>query len=90
MKKQFEQYLINKEYATTTKSGRPSTVYDYLKRIDKVCKRENITWENLFENINDIITLYNIGGSKENLGKKSHNSVINALKRFSEFVTSSK
>ena len=40
MKEQFCQFLINKGYKVVTPSGNPSTVYDYLKRIDKVCEWE--------------------------------------------------
>lgn len=86
MKKQFEEYLISKGYKQTTPSGNPSTVYDYVKRINNICKWENITWEELANNIQVYLPQYDIGGKKEDLGKKSHNAVINDLRRFSEFV----
>ena len=86
MKKQFEDYLIKQGYAVKTRSGKPSTVYDYIKRIDKVCKIENTTWNDLAMNISEIVIQYDSGGCKENIGKQSHHSVINALKRFSEFL----
>lgn len=86
MKKQFEEYLINKGYKQTTPSGQPSTVYDYIKRIDRVCEWENMNWEQLADSIQKILCQYDIGGEKENLGKISHNAVINALRRFSDFV----
>lgn len=86
MKKHFEEYLISKGYKQTTPSGHPSTVYDYVKRIDKICKWESITWEELANNIHDFLLQYDVGGEKEKLGKISHRAVINALKRFSEFV----
>ncbi|HHY82592.1 MAG TPA: hypothetical protein GX505_07920 [Clostridiales bacterium] len=87
LKEQFEKYLINKGYKQTTPSGHPSTVYDYCKRIDKVCEWENITWHQIADNISVILPQYDIGGEKEDLGKISHSAVINALRRFSEFVT---
>ncbi len=86
MKNEFEKFLIEKGYKVTTPSGHPSTVYDYLKRIDKVCEWENKSWAELATNISNIISQYDIGGSKEDLGRKSHNAVINALRRFGEFV----
>lgn len=89
MKKQFEEYLINNGYKQTTPSGNPSTVYDYIKRIDKICEWEDITWQQLANNSQMYLMQYDIGGTKEDLGKKSHNAVINALRRFSEFVTHS-
>ena len=86
MKKQFEKYLIDKGYKQLTPSGNPSTVYDYIKRIDKICEIENINWQQLADNIQTVLEEYDIGGIKEELGKKSHNAVINALRRFSEFT----
>ena len=86
MKQQFEEYLIKRGYAITTPRGNPSTVYDYPKRIEKVCEWENTNWAGLATNIDAILAKYDIGGSKEKLGNKSHSAVINALKRFSEFL----
>jgi len=86
MKNQFEEYLIKQGYSVTTPSGNPSTVYDYIKRIDRICLNENMTWNELANQVSMVITQYDIGGSKEELGRKSHNAVINALKRFGDFV----
>ena len=86
MKKEFENYWILQGYSLTTPSGNPSTVYDYIKRIDKVCIWENCTWETLATNISNIVRVYDIGGLKENLGNSSHRAVINALKRFRDFL----
>lgn len=86
MKEQFRAYLINKGYALVTPSGNPSTVYDYQKRIDKVCEWECRTWNELAANIGTIVALYDVGGLKEDFGKKSNNAFINALKRFKEFI----
>jgi hypothetical protein len=86
MDKEFKEYLILKGYKEFTPTGNPSTVYDYIKRINKVCEWENFTWKMLEEKIDYILTEYDIGGSKEYLGKKSHSAVINALRRFKEFV----
>jgi hypothetical protein len=86
MKEQFERYLIDCGYKQKTPSGNPSTVYDYIKRIDKICEWENISWEQLATNIHIILPQYDVGGNKEDLGKKSHNAVINALRRFSDYV----
>ena len=87
MKKEFEVFLIDKGYKQYTPSGNPSTVYDYMKRIDKVCEWENITLQNLFENIKIILPQYDLGGIKEDHGKKSHSAVISALRCFAEFTS---
>lgn len=86
MREEFESYLIRRGYKLTTPSGTPSTVYSYIKQIDKVCDWEGCSWEKLAANITVIVPKYDVGGEKEELGCTSHNSVINALKRFKEFV----
>ncbi len=86
MKNEFRNYLIKKGYSEYTPRGNKSTVYDYIKRIDKVCEWEDITWQDLKNNISMILKEYDVGGVKEDLGKKSHSAVINALRRFDEFL----
>ncbi len=86
MKEKFMDYLTKQGYSVTTPAGNPSTVYDYAKRIDKVCEWENMTWTGLAENIGAIVAQYDVGGSKEDFGLKSKSAVINALKRFQEFL----
>ncbi len=87
MEKRFKQFLISRGYKEITPSGRPSTVYDYGKRISRICKDEHLSWQGLAENIETILPQYDFGGCKEALGRKSHNAVINALRRFAEFIS---
>ncbi len=83
----FEAYLIKEGYSTETPSGHPSTVYSYIDGIERnVLDEEHISWDGLKNNIDTIVKQYDIGGSKESIGSKSNCTVINALKRFSEFV----
>jgi len=87
----FEKYLIEQGYKEFTPSGRPSTTYDYSKsRIPKICEREGISVEQLASNIRYYVEKYDDGGSESKFGKKSHNSFINALKKFEEFIYSLK
>ena len=87
MKKQFEKYLIEKGYKTITPSGAPSTVYDYIKRIDYVCEIEGYSsWEELANVIPYKVIEYDTNGPKEYLGQKSHRSVISALIQFKNFI----
>jgi hypothetical protein len=79
-------YLFEQGYSVTTPAGNPSTVYQYANRIENVCEWENMTWAGLAKNINAIVAQYDIGGTKEEIGLKSNSTVINALKRFSEFL----
>ena len=83
----YEAYLISAGYETETPSGHDSTVYAYSKAIaNHVLKNEHMTWNGLQGNIDNIVKRYDVGGAMERIGAKSNNTVINALKRFAEFV----
>ena len=82
----FEDYLIAAGYAVETDSGNPSTVFAYINAVDKVCSEEGLSWDGLRTNISTIVPKYDVGGTKELIGAKSNKTVINALKRFAEFV----
>lgn len=86
MLENFKLYLIKKGYKQYTPSGNPSTVYDYIKRIEKICKKERISIEELADNLNNYVKKYDVFGVEEEFGKKSHNAFICALKRFQEFI----
>ena len=64
MKEQFKAYLTKQGYSITTPAGNPSTVYDYVKRVNKACEWENTTWTGLASNVNNIAAMYDIGGAK--------------------------
>ncbi len=81
----FKRYLIHKGYSEYTPSGNPSTVYDYVKRVEKICERERISIKKLAENIDVYVKKYDTFGSEAEFGKRSHNSFISALKRFEDF-----
>ena len=84
----YETFLINAGYETVTPAGAPSTVYSYSGAITRhVLEEEHITWGILKNNIDDILKKYDVGGAKEHIGAKSNKTVINALKRFKEFVS---
>lgn len=82
----FEKYLINAGYAEYTASGNPSTVFSYTHAIKKVLQEEGLSWHALQNDIENIVPVYDIGGSKQHIGALSNCTVINALKRFAEFV----
>lgn len=87
MEKQFYDYLVahgKKEY---TASGRKSTVYSYYNRINKICERESMTWEQLAENIEAILLKYDVGCAEEAYGMSSSKTPINALRSFADFVS---
>ena len=87
MLENFKTYLIKKGYSEFTPSGNPSTVYDYMKRVEKIRSRENISINELSENISYYVEKYDYAGTESEFGKRSHNAFINALKRFEEFLS---
>ena len=83
----YEAYLISAGYRTETPSGHDSTVYSYSGAIrNHVLANEHITWEGLKDDIDNIVAKYDVGGLMKHIGAISNSTVINALKRFSEFV----
>ena len=83
---QFKEYLINKGYSEYTPSGKPSTVYDYIKRVERICERENISINTLAGTTDRVVAKYDEFGEESDFGRKSHNAYISALKRFQEFI----
>lgn len=86
MLENFKDYLVSLGYSEFTPSGNPSTAYDYMKRVDRICERENISVNKLADNIQYYVDLYGPTGKESEFGMKSHNAYINALRRFEEFV----
>lgn len=85
---QYELYLEAAGYPVVGRTGKDSTVPAYAYAVEQVLKEENLTWAELKKNIAQIVTKYDVGGACEDFGAKSNRTVINALKRFAEFVES--
>ncbi|MDO5135464.1 MAG: hypothetical protein Q4D55_05375 [Eubacteriales bacterium] len=88
MEEQFREFLKKEGYSEYTPSGHKSTVYDYLMRVKRIMKWEDMTWEALGRNISKIMMRYDVGGEKEDIGRKSHNAYINAIRAYERFETS--
>jgi hypothetical protein len=86
MLEEFEDYLLEQGYSAYTRKGNPSTVYDYIKRIQKICIREDISENSLAANISNYVEKYVPKGVESEFGKKSHGAYIAALKKFKEFL----
>ena len=82
----YEAYLESAGYPVVGVSGNDSTVPAYSRAVEKVIEKEGIIWADLESNISNIIAKYDVGGECEDFGNKSNKTVINALKRFGEFV----
>ena len=85
----FEEYLIASGYSEETPSGAPSTVNAYIKAVEYVMEEEKLAWQSLTTQISSVVSLYDIGGAKEEIGSKSNYTYINALRRFEDFVNNS-
>lgn len=87
MKKNFEQYLIDKGYKELTEKGKPSTVYDYPKRIDKISKHYNKDVYSIEDSseLEKIIEELNKNGKNKELGNQSNRAVYSAMARYCEF-----
>lgn len=88
MIEQFRRYLIEQGYSQETPSGKPSTVDDYSKRVQKICERENKAFNELAGNISHYVEKYGALGSEAEFGRESHHAYINALRRFEDFINS--
>ena len=82
----FENYLISRGYKREGDKGNHSTVYYYIDGVETVLTEEGISWDTLKSTVSDLVPKYDAGGVKELVGAKQHRTVINALKRFAEFV----
>lgn len=82
----FRKYLIDKGYKEYTASGLDSTVGQYITAVEIVFLEERLSVEEFNRRINEICCLYDIGGAKESIGERGHRTVINALKRYREFI----
>ena len=75
----FRKYLTGETY-------KPKVVFGYARAVEKVLEEERMSIEEFNRRINEICCLYDIGGAKERLGERGHRTVINALKRYREFI----
>lgn len=80
MQKEFESWLLEKNY-------RPTTSVDYPARLERLCRKEKISYEHLAQHLAEIMPQYETTGKKSSYGKRSHSSVLNALRRFAEFLS---
>ena len=79
MQKQFEEYLQSKNY-------RPTTSIDYPARLERLCRKEKISYEHLAQHLAEIMPQYERTGEKSSYGKRSHTSVRQALRKFQMFI----
>ena len=86
IQKQYEIYLEAAGYPVVGVSGNDSTVPQYSRAVQKVVEREGLNWNQLKNDIANIVKKYNKNGPEEDYGNRGNKTVINALKRFGEFA----
>lgn len=89
VEKDFEHFLKINGYSEETHSQTKSTIYSYLNSVRSIMKDEGLDWDSLVMEISNVVRLYDVGGDKEEVGYKGKSTVINALRRFEDFVNNS-
>ena len=87
--KDFEHYMKVNGYKQEGSSGSESTVYAYVGSVRSIMKDEGLDWNALMQQISSVVRLYDVGGAKEDIGHNHNKRVINALRRFEDFVNNS-
>ena len=82
-----KEFTAFKTYLLSVRKISEATASDYIKRLITICKEEEISVEELTNNIEKICFEYT-EGEKVELGKRSHNSYRSALIQYRNFVTS--
>ena len=83
----FMDWLKQEDYKDWTGSGYPSTIYQYVGAIKRVMAKENIeSLSDLTQHIQSLIRKYGPYGPMKEYGSTGHNTVINALKRYMDFL----
>ena len=79
MLNKFQDYLLSSGFTTLSSM-------DYAWRIGKIVEKEGITLDVLSSQIQTLICEYGRQGQKWCIGRRSHESYINALKQFRKFL----
>jgi hypothetical protein len=83
---EYEKYLIAAGYPMVGISGNKSTVPQYSRAVEKVVEREGLTWNQLADDIDNIVKKYDKNGPEEDFGNSGNRTIINALYRFAEML----
>ena len=90
-KEDFISYLKKEGYKEWSQKGNETTIKSYVYSIERVMKIEQVdTWSEFTDHIQDCLFKYGEYGEMRDFGKESNSTVINALKRFMEFLLNEK
>ena len=90
-RRRFKSEISQAFYEYLLRTGKkPNTAYDYVKRVERICKENGISIEDLFYrrtgcSIEDLIGMYSSGNKVEE-NKKLHNAPLSALRQFKDFM----
>ena len=83
---EYEEYLKAAGYPVYGIKGNKSTVPQYSRAVEKVIEREGLTWNQLANDITEIVKKYDKNGPEEDFGNRGNRTIINALYRFAEML----
>jgi hypothetical protein len=81
--------MLKNGYSAKTENDTKSTVYSYLSSVKAVMNEEGLSWADLYHRIFNVVPEYDVGGTKSEIGDRGNRTVINALRRFEDFVNHS-
>ena len=92
VEKSYLQSSLQLEYSDyLSQKYSSNTILTYCSSINRVMYNENYeSWEKVAQNIDKLLIDYDKYGCKSELGQHGHESVINALRRFKEFLIDTK
>ncbi|MDR2365537.1 MAG: hypothetical protein LBD68_06760 [Zoogloeaceae bacterium] len=88
--KGFQDYLRDSRRNLRGWVYEQNTVYAYTNSVKMVREREVLTWDDFVAKIGSLVAEYGTGGAKQDIGEEGHRTVINALKRFEEYIAATK
>ena len=86
-KERFEKWLKKEGYKDWSDAGNPSTIAHYIYWVNRIKNEEGIKdWSDLPDHMMYLLNLYGENGAKKEYGENGNCAVINALRRYSEFL----
>ena len=86
-KERFKNWLKKEGFKDWGISGNPSTISHYIYWVDRIKNQEGIEdWSDMPNHIIRLLREYGEYGNKKCIGAEGHSTVINALRRYSEFL----
>ena len=86
-KDNFINYLRKEGYSEWSANGNETTISKYIYWIERVMRYEMINdWSELTNHIQHLLIRYGEFGEMKSFGQEGHSTVINALRRFMDYL----